>query len=114
MAAGEGTPGSRMAWTKDGSGECAHHLWKIVMQPYGVSGKSIRGIVGSQIKWARSEGPISRLRVSVYLVGDGAIGFLSSKKMRGKWNFRKTHPRAESKKISFTAAVHIWDEKSLD
>lgn len=66
---------------------------------------------GSAIKGARVEGLEYQTEGS--LLSDGAFGFLSRKKTKSNWNFRKTNLGAESKKIH-SAAVHIWDEKSLD
>lgn len=69
-------------------------------------GELVRGMVGSKIKWSDRRVLYVRLRGSSDYPGDDTVKFLSSKKMRSNWNFRKTHLRAESKVMDF-AAVHI-------
>lgn len=69
-------------------------------------GELVRGMVGSKIKWSDRRVLYVRLWGSSDYPGDDTVKFLSSKKMRGNWNFRKTHLRAESKVMDF-AAVHI-------
>lgn len=68
-------------------------------------GELVRGMVGSKIKWSDRRVLYIRLRGSSDYPGDGTIKFLSSKKMRGNWNFRKTHLRAESKMMDFATVL---------
>ena len=71
-----------------------------------MSREFMRGLVGSMIKWSDRRVLYIRLRGSSVYPGDDTVKFLSSRKMGGNWNFRKTHLRAESKMMDF-AAVHI-------